>query len=122
MLKAPCEEMARYLLPALRGAVVSYMYTERRMRQVDIAKLLGISQSAVSRYVNMERGLNRRIINEVPGMREVFEGFIARLERGERVSMCELCRDLAKRGVLQAAIEVIRGGPVGGVAEPPCGQ
>lgn len=48
MLKAPCEELVRYVLPALRGVLVTYMYTERKMKQMDIAKLMGVSQSAVS--------------------------------------------------------------------------
>ncbi|RLE97347.1 MAG: hypothetical protein DRJ57_04555 [Thermoprotei archaeon] len=107
MLKAPCERLARYVLPALRGALISYMYNRRRMGQLEIARLTGVSQSAVSRYVNRERGLYRAILTQVPGVREVLEDAAARLERGEDVSLCSLCRVLKERGLLDRLLEVI---------------
>jgi len=107
VLRAPCEELARYVLPALRGALVTYMYVERRMKQVDIAKLVGISQSAVSRYVNLERGLYRRLVEEIPGIRNALEEAVAKLERGEGVSLCEVCKRLQEEGLLDKAIRVV---------------
>ena len=107
MLKAPCEELVRYVLPALRGALVTYMYVERRMKQVDIAKLMGVSQSAVSRYVNMERGLYRKLVEEVPGIKGLLEEAVTRLERGEEVSLCDLCSKMREEGLLDKAIQVV---------------
>jgi predicted transcriptional regulator len=107
VLKAPCEELVRYVLPALRGALVTYMYVEKRMKQVDIAKLMGVSQSAVSRYVNMERGLYRKLVEEVPGIKGLLEAAVARLERGEEVSLCDLCSRMREEGLLDKAIQVV---------------
>jgi predicted transcriptional regulator len=107
VLKAPCEELVRYVLPALRGALVTYMYVEKRMKQVDIAKLMGVSQSAVSRYVNMERGLYRKLVEEVPGIKGLLEEAVARLERGEEVSLCDLCSRMREEGLLDKAIQVV---------------
>lgn len=107
MLKAPCEELVRYVLPALRGALVTYMYVEKRMKQVDIAKLMGVSQSAVSRYVNMERGLYRKLVEEVPGIKGLLEEAVTRLERGEEVSLCDLCSKMREEGLLDKAIQVV---------------
>lgn len=107
MLKAPCEELVRYVLPALRGALVTYMYVEKRMKQVDIAKLMGVSQSAVSRYVNMERGLYRKLVEEVPGIKGLLEEAVTRLERGEEVSLCDLCSRMREEGLLDKAIQVV---------------
>ncbi|MEM0226513.1 MAG: hypothetical protein QXP94_04495 [Thermofilaceae archaeon] len=116
MLRAPCEELVRYVLPALRGALVTFMYAEKRMRQVDIARLVGISQSAVSRYINMERGLYRRMVDELPEMRSLLEGAVAKLEKGENLSICDLCREMRDRGLLDRAMEIVRGGKLGGAA------
>lgn len=107
MLKAPCEELVRYVLPALRGALVTYMYVEKRMKQVDIAKLMGVSQSAVSRYVNMERGLYRKLVEEVPGIKGLLEEAVTRLEKGEEVSLCDLCSRMREEGLLDKAIQVV---------------
>jgi predicted transcriptional regulator len=107
MLKAPCEELVRYVLPALRGALVTYMYTERKMKQMDIAKLMGVSQSAVSRYINMERGLYRKLVEQVPGLRGILEDAVAKLERGEEISLCDICNRMREEGLLDKAIEVV---------------
>jgi len=107
MLKATCEELVRYVLPALRGALVTYMYTERKMKQMDIAKLMGVSQSAVSRYINMERGLYRKLVEQVPGLRNVLEEAVAKLEREEEVSLCDICNRMREEGLLDKAIEVV---------------
>ena len=108
MLRAPCEELVRYVLPALRGALVSYMYAEKKLKQVDIAKLMGISQSAVSRYINMERGLYRRMVDQIPGMRSVLEEAVVKLEKGQQVSVCELCHTLKEKGLLEAAMAIVK--------------
>lgn len=107
-MRAPCEELTRYLLPALRGALAAYMYVERGMRQADIAKVVGVSQSAISRYVNMERGLYRRIVERVPEVRGALEDVAQRLERGERISLCEVCKRLQEERLLDKLTEVIQ--------------
>ncbi|MCS7104640.1 MAG: helix-turn-helix domain-containing protein [Thermofilaceae archaeon] len=107
MLKAACEDFVRYVLPALRGALVTYMYVEKKMKQLDIAKLMGISQSAVSRYINMERGLYRRMVEQMPGMKDLLERVVFSLEQGEKLSACELCRAMKEKGLLEEAIKVV---------------
>ncbi len=47
---------AKYVYPALRRRLVEILYHEEKMSQIEIAKLLGITQSAVSRYVEGSRG------------------------------------------------------------------
>lgn len=104
----------RYVLPALRGALVTFMYAERRMKQVDIARLVGISQSAVSRYINMERGLYRKMVDELPEMRSLLEGAVSKLERGENLSICDLCMEMREKGLLDKAMEIVRGSKLEG--------
>ncbi len=107
MLKSPCERLAKYVLPAMRGALIAHMYSEKRMKQLDIARLVGVSQSAVSRYVHMERGLYRSLVESVPGIRELLDETVAKLAEGRSVSMCELCNSLQERGLLEQVLAVI---------------
>ncbi len=48
---------AKYVYPALRRRLVEILYHKKKMNQLEIARLLGISQSAVSRYVEGNRGV-----------------------------------------------------------------
>lgn len=47
---------AKYVYPALRRRLVEILYREEKVSQTEIANLLGITQSAVSRYVEGIRG------------------------------------------------------------------
>lgn len=46
----------RYVVPALRRALVEIMHEELKLSRAEVARRLGISPSAVSRYLYRERG------------------------------------------------------------------
>ena len=50
------ELMNRYVYPAIRRRLVEILYHDIGLNQMEIARLLGITQSAVSRYVVKNRG------------------------------------------------------------------
>ena len=50
------EVAAKYVYPSLRRRLVEILYREYGMTQVGIAEILHITQSAVSRYLRMNRG------------------------------------------------------------------
>jgi predicted transcriptional regulator len=52
---SPLEVASRYVYPSLRRRLVEIL-RERGLKQTEIAKLLHITQSAVSRYLRMNRG------------------------------------------------------------------
>ncbi|ASJ09385.1 transcriptional regulator [Thermococcus siculi] len=81
------EVASRYVYPSLRRRLVEVL-RERGLKQTEIAELLHITQSAVSRYLRMDRGalidisafpdvdgeikaLADRIIEEKPGEYEI---------------------------------------------------
>jgi len=81
------EVASRYVYPSLRRRLVEHL-RERGLKQTEIAELLHITQSAVSRYLKEERGklidvssfqdidsevekLAERIIGERPGEYEI---------------------------------------------------
>ncbi|ABL77500.1 helix-turn-helix domain protein [Thermofilum pendens Hrk 5] len=94
-LKAPCEEISRRVLPAVRSILVRYLYEQEGLTQLQIAKLLGISQSSVSRYLNSQRGLSQRDILEIPSidekLRETVHGIVEGKLRGEE-ALCSICQ------------------------------
>ncbi|NJE55243.1 transcriptional regulator [Thermococcus sp. 21S9] len=49
------EVASRYVYPSLRRRLVEHL-RERGLKQTEIAELLHVTQSAVSRYLNMDRG------------------------------------------------------------------
>ncbi len=50
------EVASRYVYPSLRRRLVEILYRNHKLRQTEIANLLYITQSAVSRYLKMDRG------------------------------------------------------------------
>ncbi|WP_297064396.1 helix-turn-helix domain-containing protein [Thermococcus sp.] len=49
------EVASRYVYPSLRRRLVEHL-RNKGLKQVEIAELLHVTQSAVSRYLNMDRG------------------------------------------------------------------
>ena len=47
---------SRFVVPSLRRKIVEVLYKDYKLNQVEIAKLLHITQSAVSRYLGGGRG------------------------------------------------------------------
>ncbi len=72
------------------------------MKQVEIAKKLGITQSAVSQYVTHTRGGKPSIIEENPEVmqfvEEIAKGVASGDIDGEDISMCIPCKFLKKEG------------------------
>lgn len=57
-MKPKCEIMAKKVLPSVRVAVVRELTKRYGMNQSEIAEKLGITQPAVSQYLNKIRGTN----------------------------------------------------------------
>ncbi|RLE61439.1 MAG: hypothetical protein DRJ35_00425 [Thermoprotei archaeon] len=103
-MKAPCELMNKYVFPAVRGIVVTYMYKDLKMNQLNISKLLGISQSSVSRYVNSQRGVKAKQIMELPGFKEKLEELVKQLLNREIDGdslLCEICKFMRENNYIE---------------------
>ena len=55
----PCEIGVKTILPSVKAIMAREIVTNRGMNEQQTAELLGLSQSAVSRYMNKERGNNQ---------------------------------------------------------------
>ena len=56
MFKFPCEIIIQFVLPAMRKEMVLWFKDEKKLKQREIAKILGITDAAVSQYVKGKRG------------------------------------------------------------------
>ena len=106
----PCEVAVKSLVPSIRSAIARELTQTYGLKQKDVANLLGVTQTAVSKYTRHVRGVVLEIeeIEEVqPTIREIVvllaNGHMSKYElvakfcvvcqiiRRKRL-MCELCK------------------------------
>jgi predicted transcriptional regulator len=108
-LLTPCEIAVKSVIPAIRAAIAKELIQTHKMKQTEVANLLGITQTAVSKYVGNVRGRAikidgteaiRNMVNEVAfgvtngdisGSQLVLELCkVCKAVRQDRL-MCQLC-------------------------------
>jgi predicted transcriptional regulator len=86
----PQEIEVRYIIPAIRGRLAHVLVEEKGVSQKQAAKLLGLTEAAISQYINGKRG------NEV-----IFsEGVVDEIRR----SADSILADKANRGKMVAEL------------------
>ncbi len=60
-----CEKYVRTILPSVRALLVKKLVTKYGLTQTEVARLLGMSQSVVSRYIYGKRGSKTANIVEI---------------------------------------------------------
>lgn len=64
-MKPPCEIVSRYVLPAIRALIARRLIEQYGYTQLDTAKILGMTQSAMSRYIALERGGKIKVTKKI---------------------------------------------------------
>jgi predicted transcriptional regulator len=59
----PCEVAIKYIIPTVRAMITKELIQTHKLKQNDVAKILGITQAAVSQYVRNMRGKYLEILN-----------------------------------------------------------
>jgi len=101
----PCEIAIRFILPSVRANVAKTLMTKHKLKQADAARLLGVSQPAVSLYSRKIRGSAIELESE-PEVKEKIEGLADALAGGGLSPMgfmsafCEICRTARARKML----------------------
>lgn len=96
----PCEVAVKSLVPAIRSAIARELTQTYGLKQEDVAKLLGVTQTAVSKYTRHVRGAIIKI-EEVEEVQPMIKEIVVLLANG-RMSKYELV------GRFCAACEIIR--------------
>jgi predicted transcriptional regulator len=102
----PCETAAKVIIPAIRAYIARELVVTYDLKQEDVAKKLGITQSAVSKYASRARGN----ILQIDGIREAqpllaeLVTFAANDEKFSRnfflQKFCETCKTIRQTGLM----------------------
>ena len=78
----PFEVVTAKLLPTIRARLAQALLDDYKMKQVEVAKHLGITQAAVSHYKTMRRGIDPEILKLFPEIEKHVGELAAQIARG----------------------------------------
>ena len=70
------------LLPTIRSRLAKELLRPYKMKQVDVARSMGITQAAVSHYNTQSRGVDQDMVRRFPEIRAFVDGLAERIARG----------------------------------------
>lgn len=101
----PCEVAVKSLVPAIRSAVARELTQTYGLKQKDVANLLGVTQTAVSKYTKHVRGTVLKIegVEEVqPKLKEIVvllvNGDVSKYEI--MAKFCVICEIIRQKGLM----------------------
>jgi len=104
-MSMPCEVAVKSLVPAIRALMAKELTQTHKLKQDETARLLGITQAAVSKYTSQIRGraLNIEKIREAHAMTLDMTNLLAKgqISRTELVKkFCSVCRVVRQKGAM----------------------
>jgi predicted transcriptional regulator len=105
-LLLPCEVGVQTVLPAIRALMARTIMEKHGMREKQVAEILGLSQSAISRYTTKDRG-NIITIENVPEVQTLIDQMINLLlyEKPHQTTeilelLCQTCKIIREKGLM----------------------
>ena len=101
----PCEVAVKSVVPAIRSAIARELTQSYKLKQKDTAKLLGVTQTAVSKYTSHTRGTVLQV-EKVEDAQPVLEEIVASLAKGQMTKyelaekLCLVCGIIRRRGLM----------------------
>jgi len=101
----PCEVAVKSVIPAIRAFISNELTQSYKMKQSDVADLLGITQAAVSKYNRQVRGAAIKIdqTQEIQAMmQEISKQLTEQQLSGPQLSIkiCEVCKVVRQKGLM----------------------
>ena len=102
----PCEVGVKTVLPAVKAIMAREIVANHGLNEQQTAELLGLSQSAVSRYVNNERGNVLRTIESSSEILTLINQMVTSLIREPNNKaevlrlFCQTCQAVRKKGLM----------------------
>jgi len=78
----PGEVVVAKLLPTIRARLAQELLRTYDMKQVEVAKVLGITQAAVSHYNTKSRGVDQDVLQRFPEIEEFVDDIAKRIHGG----------------------------------------
>jgi len=101
----PCEVAVKSVIPAIRSAIARELTQSYGLKQKEVAQLLGVTQTAVSKYTRHCRGAVLEV-REVEDAQPVLKETVFSLANGEMnkyelaEKFCIVCEIIRKRGLM----------------------
>ena len=101
----PCEVGVKTVLPAIKAIMARQIMQKHGLNEQETAKLLGLSQSAVSRYSSKERG-NLISIEGSNDILALIEQMVTNLikepdNKAEMLKLfCQTCQSIREKGLM----------------------
>lgn len=101
----PCEIAIKSVLPSVRATVAKTLMNKHKLKQADAARLLGVSQPAISLYSRKIRGTAIDLESE-PEVKKKIENLADTLARdnlspmGFMSAFCEICKTVRAKKML----------------------
>jgi len=105
-MRTPCEKVLWYILPAIRKELVRSLVQEHGFTQREAARLLGLSDAAVSQYLSKKRG--RLELKDKAFLAEVSKSSGRIIKEGGKAveqEMCRLCGAFRSSRTLKGLLE-----------------
>ena len=95
----PQEVVVAKLLPTVRSRLAKELHRTYKMKQVDVARSMGITQAAVSHYNTQSRGVDQDMVRRFPEIRAFVDDLADQIAHGlsrpEQISQInEFCKNL----------------------------
>lgn len=104
-MSLPCEVAVKCILPPVRAMIAKELITKYNLRQTEAAKILGVSQPAISLYIGKNRGKAIDLENDLEIKKSVEN--MANLLVENKISpsefvqnFCEVCRKIRAKGLM----------------------
>ena len=101
----PCEVAVKSVIPAIRSAIARELTESYGLKQKKVAELLGVTQTAVSKYTSHCRGAIFEV-TEVEGVQPILKKTVLLLAKGEidkyelAEKLCLVCGIIRRSGLM----------------------
>lgn len=101
----PCEVAVKSVIPAIRSAIARELTQNYGLKQIVVAELLGVTQTAVSKYTSYCRGTVLEV-KEVEAVQPVLNKTVLLLANGEMnkyelaEKLCQVCGIIREKGLM----------------------
>lgn len=100
-IRAPCEIIMWEIVPVIRKELAKILVKEYNFNQKKAAEILGISEAAVSQYINKKRGKKIKLDEkDVKKIKKIAEHIVKKHNESTVVkSICNACRTISYKKI-----------------------